>query len=199
MARNKPPQASESRADHQPSRWSDSDWDQLHEEVGNHRARRLLPDPDAGYVDPPRRGGWRKRTLAGLLVLLVVLAVGFGALWWRLGAGPINFDMAAPWLAEAIQDNIGEGNTVEVGGANVERTGRIAVAVRIRDIVVRDRDHAIVASAPKAEVKLSVPAMLMGRLRAKGTGAARQREVFAQRGSVADVVDWLAATTRGAR
>jgi carboxylate-amine ligase len=40
--------------------------------------------------------------------------------------------------------------------------------------------------------------VLMGRLRARGTGAARQRSLLARRGSVADVVDWLAAATRGA-
>ena len=39
--------------------------------------------------------------------------------------------------------------------------------MRIRDIIVRDRDHAIVASAPKAEVRLSGTALLMGRLRAE--------------------------------
>ncbi|HEU4347128.1 MAG TPA: glutamate--cysteine ligase [Actinoplanes sp.] len=39
--------------------------------------------------------------------------------------------------------------------------------------------------------------LLMGRLRARGTGAARQRAMLSQRGSVADVVDWLAAATRG--
>jgi carboxylate-amine ligase len=46
---------------------------------------------------------------------------------------------------------------------------------------------------------LETATVLMGRLRANGTGASRQRAVLAQRGSVADVVDWLAATTRGAR
>jgi glutamate---cysteine ligase / carboxylate-amine ligase len=40
--------------------------------------------------------------------------------------------------------------------------------------------------------------ILMGRLRARGTGAARQRAVLAQHGSVAEVVDWLAGATRGA-
>src|SRR5207248_10285766 len=40
-------------------------------------------------------------------------------------------------------------------------------AVRIRDIMVRDRDHAIVASAPKAEVKLSGAGLLTGHLRAE--------------------------------
>jgi carboxylate-amine ligase len=39
--------------------------------------------------------------------------------------------------------------------------------------------------------------LLMDRLRARGTGAARQRAILAQRGSVADVVDWLARATRG--
>jgi hypothetical protein len=169
MARNKPPQAINPRADHQPSQWNESDWDELHAEVGNHRARRLLSNPDTDHhdVDPPRGGRWLKRAAIIVVALLLVFACGFGALWWRLGAGPINFDMATPWLVDAIQDNIGDGNTVEVGGTQIERSGRVRVAVRIRDIVVRDRDHAIVASAPKAEVKLSVPAMLMGRLRAE--------------------------------
>ncbi|WP_219827625.1 hypothetical protein [Salmonella enterica] len=72
-----------------------------------------------------------------------------------------------PWLAAAIEDNIGHGNTVEVGGTKIERAGRISIAVRIRDIIVRDRDHAVVASAPKAEVKLSGVALLIGHLRAE--------------------------------
>src|SRR5258708_581277 len=46
-------------------------------------------------------------------------------------------------------------------------TGPIWIAVRIRDIVVRDRERAIVATAPKAEVRLSGMALLMGRLRAE--------------------------------
>ena len=46
---------------------------------------------------------------------------------------------------------------------------------------------------------LEMATVLMGRLRSHGTGAARQRAVYARRGSVADVVDWLAAATRGAR
>ncbi len=97
----------------------------------------------------------------------LIFTVCFGGLWWRLGAGPINLEMATPWLAAAIEENIGHGNTVEVGGTQIERAGRIRIAVRIRDIIVRDRDHAIVASAPKAEVKLSGTALLMGRLRAE--------------------------------
>src|SRR6185295_17897028 len=58
-------------------------------------------------------------------------------------------------------------NTVEIGGTQIERAGRIRIAVRIRDMIVRDQDRAIVASAPKAEVRLSGTALLMGRLRAE--------------------------------
>ena len=110
---------------------------------------------------------WVKRLAVVVAALVVIFAGCFGGLWWRLGAGPINLDMATPWLAAAIEENIGHGNTVEVGGTQIERAGRIRIAVRIRDIVVRDRDRAVVATAPKAEVKLSGTALLMGRLRAE--------------------------------
>ena len=46
---------------------------------------------------------------------------------------------------------------------------------------------------------LEMATVLMGRLRSHGTGAARQRALLAQRGSIAAVVDWLAEVTRGAR
>lgn len=44
---------------------------------------------------------------------------------------------------------------------------------------------------------LEMATILMGRLRAAGTGAARQRAILARSGSVDDVVTWLAAATRG--
>jgi hypothetical protein len=177
MARNTSPQGADPRADVQPSQWDDADWDQDHDEAAGHRARRLLAKSNSGFhrlgdhlaAWRPRLAGerWVKRLAVVTAVLMVIFAVCFGGLWWRLGAGPINLEMATPWLAAAIEENIGHGNTVEVGGTQIERAGRIRIAVRIRDIIVRDRDHVIVASAPKAEVKLSGTALLMGRLRAE--------------------------------
>ena len=141
----------------------------VHDEAAGHRARRLLSRSNSGFHRLGDRFGGLRRWVAGerwvkrlaivIAVLLVIFAGCFGGLWWRLGAGPINLDMATPWLASAIEENIGHGNTVEVGGTQIERAGRIRIAVRIRDIVVRDRDRAIVASAPKAEVKLSGTAL----------------------------------------
>ncbi|KJC35436.1 hypothetical protein UP09_29665 [Bradyrhizobium sp. LTSP885] len=177
MARNTPPQGPNPRAEAEFSQWEDdAAWDEQDEAAG-HRARRLLArsntnlhrfsDFCTGLQRWLNGGRWLRRIGLVLAVLVVIFATSFGALWWRLGAGPINLDVATPWLAAAIEQNIGHGNTVEVGGTQIERAGRIRVAVRIRDIIVRDRDHAIVASAPKAEVRLSGTALLMGQLRAE--------------------------------
>src|SRR3984957_7891866 len=171
------PQGANPRADPEVSHWDDPDWDQDHDEAACHQARRLLSRSNSGFHQLADRFGGLRRWIAGerwvrrlavvTAVLMVIFATCFGGLWWRLGAGPINLEMATPWLAAAIAENIGHGNTVEVGGTQIERAGRIRIAVRIRDIIVRDRDHAIVASAPKAEVRLSGTALLMGRLRAE--------------------------------
>jgi hypothetical protein len=176
MARNTSPQGSKPRADVQPSQWDDAGWDQDHDEAC-HRARRLLSGSNSGFhrfgdrLEALRRWvageRWVRRLAVVIAALMVIFAGCFGGLWWRLGAGPISLEMATPWLAAAIEENIGHGNTVEVGGTQIERAGRVRIAVRIRDIIVRDRDHAIVATAPKAEVRLSGTALLMGQLRAE--------------------------------
>src|SRR5579864_1674062 len=176
MARNSSQPERGPPADARRPQW-DADWHAQRDEAAGHHARRLLSRSNGGwYLFADRLGSLRRwlagerwvRRLAIFIVSLLVIFTGcFGGLWWRLGAGPINLDMATPWLAAAIEDNIGHGNTVEVGGTQIERAGRVRIAVRIRDIIVRDRDHAIVASAPKAEVRLSGYALLMGRLRAE--------------------------------
>ena len=179
MARNSSPQLLPQEpagvADAQSAHWDDADW--YEEEADGHRARRLLSGSNSSlhrFSDKcaalrRRFTGerWVRRIAVVFAALMLIFAGSFFGLWWRLGAGPINLDMATPWLAAAIEENIGHGNTVEVGGTQIERAGRIRIAVRIRDIIVRDRDHAIVASAPKAEVRLSGAALLMGRLRAE--------------------------------
>src|SRR3954469_22803684 len=177
MARNTSSHGSNPPADVPPSHWDDADWDQDHDEAAGHRARRLLSGSNSlfhrlGDYLTALRGWlvgerWVKRLAVAIAALMVIFGGCFGDLWWRLGGGPLNLEMATPWLAAAIEENIGHGNTVEVGGTQIERAGRIRIAVRIRDIIVRDRDRAIVASAPKAEVKLSGLALLTGRLRAE--------------------------------
>jgi len=169
MPDSKPQKASRPQASH----WDAPEW----EDECCHRAQRLLKRRRVGLHSLTGSLGrlghrildtvWLRRTLATLGVLAIVFSVGFFGLWLRLGAGPINLDVVTPWLASAIEQNLGRDHTVEVGGTQIERAGRIRVAVRLRDIVVRDRNKAIVASAPKAEVRLSGMALLFGTLRAE--------------------------------
>jgi hypothetical protein len=100
--------------------------------------------------------------ICGAFATIVVLG-----LWWRLSSGPIALDVATPWLKAAIEENFGGHHSVEVGGTQLERDERGRTSLRLRDIVVRDADGTIVASAPKAEVGLSGRSLLMGQLRAQ--------------------------------
>ena len=108
----------------------------------------------------------RKLTfVGGTIGGLVLLATG--ALWWRLSSGPIELDIATPWLTAAIAENFGGGHEVEIGGTQLERDAHGRTALRIRDIVVRDAEGTVVASAPKAEVGISGSGLLTGRIRAE--------------------------------
>src|SRR3984885_6758041 len=108
-----------------------------------------------------RRVGIGSGILAGVLIL------GLGGLWWRLSSGPIQLDAFTPWLAAATADNFGSRERVEVGGTQIERTENGGAAVRVRDIVVRDPDGTVVASAPKAEIRVSGLSLLSGHMRAE--------------------------------
>jgi hypothetical protein len=109
---------------------------------------------------------WRRLSIIGVSAAGVVMA-GCFAVWWRLGSGPIDFDVATPWLAAAIEENFGKNHRIAVGGTQLERDSSGRTALRIRDIVVRDAHGEIVASAPKAEVSFSGTGLITGRVRAK--------------------------------
>ncbi len=98
------------------------------------------------------------------MALAVVAALG---LWWRLASGPIEFDVATPWLKSAIEENFGGKHAVSVGGTQLERDENGRPSLRLRDIVVRDSDGTVVANAPKAEVGISGMALLHGQVRAR--------------------------------
>src|SRR5262245_641217 len=98
--------------------------------------------------------------------IVAVSLLAAGALWWRLASGPVSLDLATPWLASAIEERLGGGHHIEVGGTQIERDEDGRAALRLRDIVVRDAGGSIVANAPKAEVGLSGASLLIGHLRA---------------------------------
>src|ERR1700753_3291631 len=118
MARNTSPQGSGSasssfsgsrsspRADVEPLPLDDADWDHEHDEAARHRARRLLSRSSARYHRLGDGFGafsrwlagerWVKRLAVVFGALIVIFGGCFGALWWRLGAGPIHLHMATP-------------------------------------------------------------------------------------------------------
>jgi Protein of unknown function len=133
------------------------------------RAQRVAANP---YLQAYRRLFARHQRLIrrvgiGSAVVVGVFALAFFTLWWRLANGPIQLDVATPWLAAAIEENFGSQHKVQVGGTQIERTGNGGAAVRIRDIVVRDADGTVVASAPKAEVRVAGMSLLSGHMRAE--------------------------------
>ncbi len=108
-----------------------------------------------------------KWTAIGSSTVVGLLLLGCLGLWWRLNSGPIQLDSVSPWLVSAIEENFGSGERVEIGGTQIERTGNGGAAVRVRDIVVRDPDGTVVASAPKAEIRVSGMSLLSGHMRAE--------------------------------
>src|SRR6185437_11841310 len=149
--------------------------DKSHAHAGQHRPDQAdHPHHHATHAGYLRRGGrrirrglgrglgrvWRRRfvrrTVYSLGAVIGVCVIAVLGLWWRLNNGPIEIDMATPWLTAAIEDNFGSHHAVAIGGTQIERDEKGRTSVRIRDIVVRDADGTVIASAPKAEFPVRV-------------------------------------------
>jgi hypothetical protein len=83
------------------------------------------------------RGGLRRPLVRRLLAVgtacLALAGIAVGGLWLRLMAGPIEINLASPFLAAAIEENIGRRHHVEIGGTQIERDegGRRSAPVEI--------------------------------------------------------------------
>jgi len=117
------------------------------------------------------RGGLHRPLVRNLLLagagIAVFLGLIIGGVWLRLESGPIDINLASPLLSSAIEANIGGRHRVEIGGARLGRSRDGNTVVQIRDVMIRDADDLIVASAPQAEVSISRSSLLAGRVRAK--------------------------------
>ena len=124
-----------------------------------------------GRKSGPRKPTPRWRSLgrlsAVLTVIVALIALTCGLAWWRLGNGPLALDVATPWLTAALEEKLGNGHQVQVGGTILERGEDGRTAVRLQDIVVRDADGGVVARAPKAEIGIGAAGLLTGNIRAE--------------------------------
>ena len=103
-----------------------------------------------------------RKVAIGVGAFAAIVAFILGSLWWRLSSGPIALDIATPWLTAAIEQNFGSRHHVEVGGTVLERDANGRTALRLRDIVVRDPDGELIATAPRAEIGISGVSLLLG-------------------------------------
>ena len=106
-----------------------------------------LPSLDPRLLFGRRHPVLRRAAIAAAISLTVVFSGG-GLLWWRLLSGPIALDLATPWLTSAVEQNFGNRYRVEVGGTVLERDENGRTALRIRNIVVKNSNGAVVANAP---------------------------------------------------
>src|SRR4051812_15946790 len=111
-----------------------------------------------------RRSRWLRRALMVGGAGAVAAFAACGVVWWQLGSGPISIDVMTPWLTPAIEERLGGHHRIEVGGTMLERDEVGRSALRLRDIVVRDAQGTVVASAPKAEVGIASLGLLSGRV-----------------------------------
>ena len=113
-------------------------------------------------IEFKRRLPLLRKISIGAGVLAGIVAIIVGGLWWRLSSGPIALDIATPWLTAAIEQNFGNRHRVEVGGTVLERDAKGRTALRLRDIVVRDPEGEVIATAPRAEIGISGTSLLLG-------------------------------------
>jgi hypothetical protein len=108
----------------------------------------------------------RRAAIIAAVACVTLLAAG-GALWWRLASGPLSMDLVTPWMISALEEHFGGKYAIEVGGTVLERDEDGRTALRLRDVLLRDRNGAIVASAPKAELGIVPSSLFSGHMRAE--------------------------------
>ena len=83
-------------------------------------ALRTPAPPDARSF----RSRFMLRMLLGSALCFARRDVAALGLWWRLSSGPIELNLATPWLKAAIEENFGGNHSVAVGGTQLERDER---------------------------------------------------------------------------
>ncbi len=117
------------------------------------RVIRLLFRTRAGRVSRTKIVAFGVVTLATLYVLLV--------------RGLLPFDVASPWIARALEEQLGKGYKVKIGHTVVDHDALGAPVLRVNGIRVRGPSGRVIATAPSAVVGLDGSSMLVGGFRAR--------------------------------
>jgi hypothetical protein len=111
-------------------------------------------------VEPPNP--WRLGVKI-LLALVVLAGLGVGVLFLLLSRGPISLDWLTPRVVRALDNHFAGRFAFQLRGASIANSdGGLALA--IDGLVVREGGRAILA-APRAELAIDWPSLLLGELK----------------------------------
>ena len=110
------------------------------------------------------RAGSPVRYLVSIaLMVLILVSTVFGALYWRLGRGP----MAAPFLVDRARQEIGAklppGYAVDLSDVALQRRDG-SLALILQDLTLRDASGQAIAAAPQIAVGVGAGALLTGKV-----------------------------------
>jgi hypothetical protein len=123
-----------------------------------------------------RRGVWASieqtlfRTRYGNLSRAKIVSVGIvtaGLLYILLVRGFFPFDVASPWIASALERQLGPGHRVEIGSTRLDHDASGAPVLKIERVRVFGPGGKVIANAPSAEVGLDGSSLLVGNFRAR--------------------------------
>jgi len=124
----------------------------------------LTERPETYSLRPPRRRGrrrsWRAAGAALSFILLSVVIFA-GLAIYTFAGGRVDLEPLRPLAVSVLQDRIGAGRRLDIGGLALERDER-GLALALTGISVLDGDGRKILSAPKADVHVSALALLSG-------------------------------------
>jgi hypothetical protein len=110
------------------------------------------------------------RTRRGNLSKPKIISVGviaLGLLYVLLVRGFFPFDVASPWIAAALERQLGPGHRVEIGHTRLDHDDNGAPVLHVERIRVYGPSGRVIANAPSAEVGLDGASLLVGSFRAR--------------------------------
>lgn len=107
-----------------------------------------------------------KISVLSLLSITTVVVLAIGIFFWRLSEGPVPLTFLNDNIENAINQQL-KNMKVSLGDAMLEFDKRDKVPhIRFRNLVLRDADGNIIASAPRAAVSLVTKDLLRGKISA---------------------------------
>lgn len=96
------------------------------------------------------------------LVFLAIMVIAGAGAFWRLSQGPVSLSFLQERIEKAINKQL-SGLSISLADTVIELDSESLVPhVRARNLVLRDRDGSVLASAPKAGVALNGAKLLAG-------------------------------------